>query len=545
MGAGIVVLFFLVLIVAINPLRNFPVEDDWDYSKQVLNLLQTGAFHRLEVTQATVFFPALWGALFSQLFGYSFATLRVSTLVLALGTLLFFYLLLGELGFDAVRRVLGTLTLMLAPMFVFLAFSFMTDIFLLFGILGALFFYVRAWRTKNMFLAVIASVFAALGFLARQVGIFVPISFALLVVIYEHKHRARAVGWILAGATIPFIVLGIYLVWSRFGGGANWADSARTLTGTVGFWLHPDTPGVFVRRYAEATSTIGIYLLPLWLALLGALVWVRQGWGETNRLQKILFAVLALLSIVALVRAGSRGEWFPYMTDILTRAGMRPYLAFFAEGWGATRPAILPSLLATGLTFLAGLCGIVLSALFVGRLGNKPTPGYAFIYLTTLVLALASLTFFTYFERYLLPLMVGILILVLDATRRARISIPLGAAGVLVAAIVSVALMRDYFSWNELRWRAGNELLESGVPAEQIDGGYEWNGWQLYDASIAHIRANNLEMTIDPWKYILDPQYMFAFQSTDGYRISRTYRFMTPLRGRGIDQFYLLRRQAP
>ncbi len=544
LGAGIIVLVFLALIVAINPLGNFPVEDDWDYAKEVLNLLQTGTFHRLEVTQATVFFPALWGALFSQLFGFSFAILRLATLVLALGALLFFYALLGELEFDVPRRVIAALALLLAPAFVFLAFSFMTDIFLLFGILGALYFYVRAWRSQNVRFAILASCFAVLGFLARQIGILIPFAFALFIFLERKTCAPRAWRrWILAGAGVPVLVLAIYLYWSRFGGGANWADSARTLTGTIGFWFQLDTPGIFVQRYAKAAATLAIYILPLWFAALGALAYTQNVWRATTRGQKILFAFLALVSIIALARAAARGEWFPYLTDILTRAGMRPYLAFFAEGWGATRPLIISDALAAFLTIVAGALGIVLSALIVGRVRTQISPALALLYLTILLLALASLTFFTYFERYLLPLLPGAIVLLLDATRRFRFSFAAGAAGALVVGVLSVLLMRDYFAWNATRWDAGRALLASGVPVEKIDGGYEWNGWYLYDASIAHIRAHNLELAIDPWKYLLDPEYMLAFRAPEHYRIVRTYPFVTPLRAGGTDALFLLQRE--
>src|SRR5581483_8563986 len=237
LGAGVIVIAFLLLILAINPVHEFPVEDDWDYSKTVWNVLQTGTFHRLEVTQATVLFPVLWGALFSKLFGYSLTTLRASTLVLAIGALLFFYALLGELEFDVPRRVLATLSLMLAPVFVYLAFSFMTDVPLCFGILAALYRYVRAWRTNNLFFAVLASIFAALGFLARQVGALAPLSFALFVLLYGRNGKSSVWKWIAAGTLVPLLVIGAYLGWSHFFGGANWADRARTLTGTIGFWF--------------------------------------------------------------------------------------------------------------------------------------------------------------------------------------------------------------------------------------------------------------------------------------------------------------------
>lgn len=545
LGAGIIAVVFLLVVIAVNPIRDFPVEDDWDYAKEVFNFLQTGTFQRLEVTQATVFFPAMWGAFWSKLFGFSFATLRVSTLMLALGALLFFYGLLGELDFDLPRRVIGTLAFMVTPAFVYLAFSFMTDIFLLFGILGALFFYVRAWRSRRWMLAFAASLFAALGFLARQVGILIPVAFAIFLLL-ERKHaRREMIRWMLAGTLVPLIVVAIYLLWSRFGGGANWADSARTLTGTLRFWFQFDTPGIFVQRYAKAASTLGIYLLPLWLAAIAALASTQRAWRAFTRWQKFLIGAITLGSVIALVRAGARGEWFPYLTDILTRAGFRPYLAFFAEGASIHRTEIISTPVAAVLTITAGALGICLSALIVGRLRAHMSPELSMIYLTTAILALASLTFFTYFERYLVPLIPGLIILILDATRRAPFSMPAGALGIFIVAFISIALMRDYFAWNDLRWSVGRALLARGVAVEQLDGGYEWNGWHLYDASVEYIRTHNLEMAIDPWKYLLDPAYMIAFQPAPNYHVVQEFVFATPLRASGTDRIFLLQRETP
>jgi len=165
------------------------------------------------------------------------------------------------------------------------------------------------------------------------------------------------------------------------------------------------------------------------------------------------------------------------------------------------------------------------------------------VYWTTAVLAAGSLTFFTYFERYLLPLIPGALIVLLDATRRARLSLAIGVLGVGVVALFSVALMQDYFAWNEARWKEGQALLTSSVPVESLDGGYEWNGWYLYDASMAYIRSHGSEMKIDPWQYVLDPEFLFAFQAPPNYRVVKTLEFATPLRAGGVDRFYLLQRE--
>src|SRR5215510_12325087 len=99
-------LLFALLAALANPLHNFPMGDDWEYARTVARLLATGQFYRSPVVQATVFFPALWGALFSYLLGFSFVTLRLSTLPLAAGTLALFYAILGELGFAPLQRAL-------------------------------------------------------------------------------------------------------------------------------------------------------------------------------------------------------------------------------------------------------------------------------------------------------------------------------------------------------------------------------------------------------------------------------------------------------
>ncbi len=533
------------MILLIGPRHEFPVEDDWDYSKTVWNLLRTGELHRLEVTQATVFFPALWGALFSTLFGFSFTTLRISTLVLAVGVLMFFYALLGELEFDVARRLLGTLSLMIAPPFVYLAFSFMTDIPLLFGVLGALWLYARGWRQGDLRLILAGSGWATLGFLARQVGGLVPLA-SMLFVAWQGKRRAwslaATVKWVAAGALVPLAAMAGYLIWTHLFGGANWADQSRTLRGTFAFWLQFNTPGVLARRYVIAAATIGIYVLPLWLATAPAARGARRGWSGLARLRRAMIVILVCGFVVALARLALRGEWFPYLTDILTRRGLRPYLGFFAYELGVQRPLIFMTAASEILTVVAGAMGLLLSTLIVTRLGSRLTPELALVYGTTLVTAAVSLTFFTYFERYLLPLIPGAIILLLDATRRARFLLRAGLTGFLIVATFSIALMRDYFAWNQVRWDAGRALLASGVPVEKIDGGYEWNGWYLYDASMAYIITHPVRMTIDPWKYILDPEFLFAFGEVADYDIAQELSFATPLRDGGKDRMFLLQR---
>lgn len=71
-------------------------------------------------------------------------------LTLAAGTLLSFYYILGELKFDSTRQLLGTLMLMVPPLFVFNANSFMTDVPFLFWLIFGLWLSLRAFRLGSL-----------------------------------------------------------------------------------------------------------------------------------------------------------------------------------------------------------------------------------------------------------------------------------------------------------------------------------------------------------------------------------------------------------
>src|SRR4051794_16366050 len=100
---------FALCELMIWPAANVPLIDDWTYAWSVSHLLETG---RLEVLSISAVYPVtqiLWGALFSLPFGFSFAALRISTVVLAALGSCALYLTLCELGLTRGRALLGTL----------------------------------------------------------------------------------------------------------------------------------------------------------------------------------------------------------------------------------------------------------------------------------------------------------------------------------------------------------------------------------------------------------------------------------------------------
>lgn len=70
---------FLCAILAVNPLRETAMEDDWAYAWTVQHWLATGNYHLNDWLSANMPFQAAWGTLFSLVSGYSFTTVRFFT----------------------------------------------------------------------------------------------------------------------------------------------------------------------------------------------------------------------------------------------------------------------------------------------------------------------------------------------------------------------------------------------------------------------------------------------------------------------------------
>jgi len=161
---GITAVVLLTALLASAPVE-VPLIDDWTYAWSVEHFLQTGHLRVLEWSTVYPLAQILWGALFSRLLGFSFAVLRLSTLVLAWAGLLALYGMLRELGTRPLLAGLGTLLLWCNPVFFVLSHSFMTDVPFVSVMNAALFGYVRWVNRGRTWDLGLGSVLAMLAFL--------------------------------------------------------------------------------------------------------------------------------------------------------------------------------------------------------------------------------------------------------------------------------------------------------------------------------------------------------------------------------------------
>ena len=143
--------------------------------------------------------PAIWGAAWSLVFGFSFATLRLSTLVLALVGCGALYLILRELEASPRVALLGALSVAANPVFFLLSSSFMTDVpFVALHAAGAAVLRPGASARRGRGCSGGAGCGPASSCLDRQIGVLTPVAALPLLIrrpVPDSHARWRPVRW--------------------------------------------------------------------------------------------------------------------------------------------------------------------------------------------------------------------------------------------------------------------------------------------------------------------------------------------------------------
>jgi hypothetical protein len=516
------VAIWILAVIAVNPLGNIPLNDDWSYSLAVKTMLDTGQFTPGGYTSMTLIGQTLWGALFCLPFGFSYTALRVSTLVAAALGLGALALLLQQAGCDRRKTVFATLVLGFNPIWLVLAVSFMTDIeFASYAIFSTLIFchYLRTRRTATLLLSI---AFALGAVSVRQLGLNLPMAmFAVLLLESRKDKRGIALSGLAVVAGIALIV-GL-VAWLN----TRHAVPAMASASTDSFGRSFASPLVLAIKFEQYLRGILVHLG--WFVC-PVLLWRAPAMIAQYRRLRFGRATLVTAAVLGV-------SWFALMAAVhplpldwvtINDNGLGPVRLHSAPGTLAG-PEPLPKPFWIFMTFVAVggatllLLELGLVALALGRaLRQREFGGInsvrAFL-LFSAVIYLAPLFVAGYFDRYLLvPTFSLLALLTIEwqsgaAGKPQRTPRGLVAAAVLVLAVTSVyavAGTHDYMSWNRARWTLLDALLKEGVKPAQIDGGEEFNGTYLYDP--AYVESP----TKDFW-WVIDDEYIVQFGPLDGY----------------------------
>ena len=114
----------LLCALATHPVAEIGMNDDWSSVQSARVLAQTGHVVYNGWATAMLGWQLFLGALFAKLFGPSFTAFRASTLLVALLTAFLAHRTFVRSGVNSRNATIGTLALVLSPLFLPLAITF-------------------------------------------------------------------------------------------------------------------------------------------------------------------------------------------------------------------------------------------------------------------------------------------------------------------------------------------------------------------------------------------------------------------------------------
>ncbi|MEM9921135.1 MAG: hypothetical protein AAF990_23740 [Bacteroidota bacterium] len=528
---GILATVWLAAIFIVQPFGDFPLNDDWSFGQSALDLARKGRFVLGHWQDMTLLVQLLWGAAFCKLFGSSFIVLRWSVLLLSLWGLWGTYRLGEGLGIAPWHRLLLTACVAFNPWYFSLSFSFMTDVPFYVLLIWSFCYYQKVLvsnRSADFLLGILLAVLAT-GI--RQFGILAPLSFA---VAYLWQHRnLRAAG---------LAALSIAVAFGSLQGYVQYLESIRPLSasfGSFGQLLKQLGDGPRWEELGIRSGQILFYMGLWWLP--AALI---LGWYPTSLRRSWASGLLALMLTLAL--AYIAWDRLP-AGNILNNCFIGPLTLKGAFMGQHTFPSLSPSQMnAFKCLGFAGL--FVLLWHWFRRLTyrevNLRSAEFSIRLMSFLAIVLYSgylLIGFLLWDRYFILLLPLLGLLVFSKSDRAGhwMSRLMGAVLFLAMLLFSIAATHDYLAWNGARWKALNDLeIEKGIPASQIDGGFEFNALRQTNGN----ERNSISPYGKSWWFVEEDRFVVSFLPMPCYqsRASYTYRRYLPPR---VDTIYLNERQ--
>jgi len=464
-----------------RPFAETAINDDWSYIKTTQILAQTGHVVYNGWAAAMLGWQLFLGAFFVKLFGFSFTTVRFSTLIVAMATGYLLHRTFVRAGVRDGNATLATLAFILSPLFVPLVFSYMSDVFGVFTIVLCLYMCLRAIQasTQRSMIAWIglAAILNGIGGTTRQIAwlgvlVMVPCTLWLL----RRKPGVLLIGGILNAAGISIVFLSMHWFSQQ-----PWSITESPIPPVID--LH--SVNIAGHNFLHFGASLLLLLLPLLVAFVAPSLHV-------NRRMAAVFATAILPFILFGFfqhRRHALGNWLaPFCGNLISKYGLVDVQPIMG-----TRPLILPQNLCLALTVATIICLASFLAVICGgatRLSPAPSKATAIswrdlgILLVPFTLAYMALltsraSINAIVDRYELPLMVlCLLVLTRYYQEKVRPNLPVSTlAMIVVFGGFGVAATHDLFAMYRGFLAATVEIRASGVPDTAIRGNWENSAW--------------------------------------------------------------------
>jgi hypothetical protein len=549
---ALIIAIWVIGSIVVNPIGEFPLNDDWVFSRTVKSLLETGTYSPLSLASMSLITHVLWGVLFCLPAGFSFTALRISCVAAGLLGVLGAYFLVRDMRHPRWLALMISLTLAFFPGYYLNSHTFMTDIPFAALAIWSLVFFGRSLRTGSDIQTVIGTLFAIASVLSRQLALAIPLAL-VIPAISRSGFSPRSIFRAVVPLAVCVVVLLLY---------NHWLDvthrTAVEYAQTMGKpWFHVENVesllfGISLVIFFSAIH-IGLFLFPMFLCcgrnfFLGDRI--RTSWRDHRRGAACLTTLGILLlttSACFLTIWEGIGLRLPMSYDKGNMLGLyglgpfslRDFMVLNLDGHLVAVPELF-WIVITAIGFVGAALLIAKLSLHAAdivprllrrtlRIDGAEAVG-AFLILCGLTYMLPFAMWGLY-DRYfilLIPCLAGGMLSLsgkVSGLPREIGKVPLVVASMLLVcwALVSISGTRDYLTWNRVRWEALRDLMATAhVDATQIDGGPEFNGLYLYDPSYNSDPPGANSRS--PW-WVDRDTYQIGFDVVPRYTVIKEYTY--------------------
>lgn len=526
-------IIWISLIFIINPVGNFPLNDDWAYATTVKSLVEEGRLIISDWISPTFIAQALWGSFFCYIFGFSFTVLRFSTITLGLAGVIATYLLFRECKYIPIALPC-TLLIMLNPVYFNLSNTFMTDIpFYSFGILAIL-FYVRSIKVPdNIIEIIIGTFFSTLAILTRQIALIIPIAFAISYVSKTGLKRKS----VLNSTIIVILTSGVYFLYVKLMEASGKLSLDFNKSKSLNQLFSSDFSFILqtvIERAFHSLLYLGLFLLPV-------LLFVYPHVMKPHYLKKRGASIFRLSAVFLTVLFGLlyEGKLMPLEGNIIYNFGLGTQKLYISMSYIMSNPALsFPDYAPKSFWLVVTIASVLGAVLLIdillmsllefisqGKKEHLREHSHYRLFVGIICLVYSALPLLVdLLDRYFIQVMPLLFILLPVSLSIPKISLkkPLVVISMIIMlsyAFFSVTLTHDYLSWNRARWRALNYLTnELKVSHKDINGGFEFNGWYGY-------RNDYQKRPGKSWWWVDNDAYVISRVNNPGFTLTKRYPY--------------------
>ncbi|MCC6370603.1 MAG: hypothetical protein IT236_06355 [Bacteroidia bacterium] len=485
----------------INPVGNFPLNDDWWYAYLFEELFVKGHNTNLSWVSTSLFGQLLITKPYALVFGYSYAALRFFTLMLSFFTIYFIHSICKQhfkLS-DGISFFI-CLLVMFNPLFLCLSNSYMTDVPFMFMLVGALYFYLCYKTTFRFFYLLLSILFFSTAILTRQITLaFLP---GLLLV--EFLHLKKFDFKLLFLFTVPVLVLFVFEYWlqnSSTNNGYNFVFSE-------GIKSRPgEALMTFSKRWVHYLSISGFLLFPVLIPYV-----IKQLGSKIFRTLSFWLALLVCIPVIVSIKNFPIGNY-------LYNAGIGPDTFYdvyilninHAQNEWNILLYLMQAMAALG-AFSITLLLISSFKILIGNLKKKEVTlqnSFATYLLLSLFFYYLFLCFTTgIFDRYIMVFAIFALLVFAQTHNNFFPNTALTKLLLLLFVLFSLAGTKDYLQLNRTKWEAVSFLKTNfHISDSDINAGYEHAGSS---------RPETPEW-FDKWRNIKPSPYLLSKGPVKGY----------------------------